>query len=172
MFNKTTLNNLFYLSLITFLVIFNSCSSGTNDNSSVFSIFSSTPDNQEVAIAFADSFAKGKLKDAKNHATEASGILIELTASMGGLDINPDANFRMVKDSIIGKKGFVKLKDYSKEKSIEEWYEIIMIDGEWKVNLDGMVTRKRRLNAQKKKEAKRKRKEVNQRATDKLFSRN
>jgi len=119
-----------------------------------------------------DSFAKGKLKDAKNHATEASGILIELTASMGGLDINPDANFRMVKDSIIGKKGFVKLKDYSKEKSIEEWYEIIMIDGEWKVNLDGMVTRKRRLNAQKKKEAKRKRKEANQRATDKLFSRN
>ena len=78
----------------------------------------------------------------------------------------------MVKDSIMGKKGLVKLIDNSKEKPLEEWYDIVMIDGEWKVNLDAMVTRESKLKAQKRKEAKRKRRAADQKATDKLFSTN
>ena len=173
MFKKTTLNSILSLVLLIALCALNSCSSGASDGSSVSkSIFSQTPEHQEVAIAFADNFAKGKLKEAKKYATEASEILIELTGSLGGVGINPDANFRMVKDSIIGKKGFVKLKDDSKEKSIEEWYDVVMVDGEWKVNLDAMVTRESKLKAQKRKEAKRKRRAADQKATDKLFSTN
>lgn len=172
MFKKTTLNSILPLVLFIFLCALNSCSSGASDSSTGNSIFSTTPEHQEVAIAFADNFAKGKLKEAKKYATEASAMLIELTGSLGGLDINPDANFRMVKDSISGKKGFVKLKDVSKEKSIEEWYDVVMVDGEWKVNLDAMVTRESNMKAQKRKEAKRKRRAADQKATDKLFSTN
>lgn len=172
MFKKTTLNSTLPLFLLVFLYTFNACSSGTGDGSTSNSIFSQTPEHQEVAIAFANNFAKGKLNEAKNYATEASALLIELTGSLGGLDINPDANFSMVKDSIMGKKGLVKLIDNSKEKPLEEWYDVVMVDGEWKVNLDAMVTRESKLKAQKRKEAKRKRRAADQKATDKLFSTN
>ena len=151
MFKKTTLNSTLPLFLLVFLCTFNACSTGTGDGTTSNSIFSQTPDYQEVTLAFADSFAKGKLKESKKYATETSAALIDLAGSLGGMNINPDANFRVVKDSIIGKKGFVKLIDDSKEKPKEELYDVVMIDGEWKVNLDAMVTRERKSRIQKKK---------------------
>ena len=172
MFKKTILNSTLPLFLLVFLCTFNACSSGTGDGTTSNSIFSKTPEHQEVAIAFANNFAKGKLTEAKKYATETSAALIDLAGSLGGMNINPDANFRVVKDSIIGKKGFVKLIDDSKEKPKEELYDVVMIDGEWKVNLDAMVTRESKLKAQKRKEAKRKRRAADQKATDKLFSTN
>lgn len=166
MFKKTTQNSILPLMLLTLLCALNACSSDSTSNS----IFSQTPEYQEVAIDFANSFAKGKLKESKKYVTETSEMVIELTGSLGGLDINPDANFRMVKDSINGKKDLVKLVDASKEKSKGEWYDVVMIDGEWKVNLNAMLTRDRKLKAQKRKEANRKRREADQKAADKLFS--
>jgi len=59
MFKKTTLNSILPLVLFIFLCVLNSCSSGAGDSSTSNSIFSQTPEHQEVVIAFAENLAKG-----------------------------------------------------------------------------------------------------------------
>ena len=173
MFKKTTLNSILPLVLFIFLCVLNSCSSGAGDSSTSNSIFSQTPEHQEVVIAFAENLAKGKIAASKKYATEVSAELLDLSIKLGAkLEIDPDASYSIVKDSLMGKKALVQIKDNNKAKAKVEWYDMVMVDGQWLVDLDRTMGRNRKMKAKKKREAQKKRRAADQKATDKLFSTN
>lgn len=159
MTKKTTIKKKLTLLLSTMYLLF-----------SVISCSSESSNPQTVAIAFAENVAKGKIKAAKKYATETSGMLLDLTAKNAGLSIFPDASYSIVKDSITGKKGFVQLKDNNSKKGTLEWYAVVKVDDEWKVDLDKTIKRQQRVNAQKRKERNRKKRETVKKVNDKLFS--
>lgn len=172
MFKKTTLKQHLLLFLGTFCLIctLNSCSSDDKGTGQT-SFFSQSNNRQEVAIAFAENLGKGKITASKKYITETSAVLLDLSVKMGAkLEIDPDASYSIVKDSIMGKKALVQVKDNNKAKAKGEWYDMVMIDGEWLVDLDRTMGRNRKMKAKKKKEAQRKRRAADQKATDKLFS--
>lgn len=146
---KRTIFKTFTPILLVCLFYLGACSSGNGDIH--YSTLSKISQHQEVAVAFAENVAKGKIKEAKKYATEASGAMIDMTAQMGGLKIIPDASYSIMRDSISGKKGFVQLKDNNSKKVRGEWFAVVMVDDEWKVDLNRTVKRQQRLNAQKRK---------------------
>jgi len=173
MFKKTTLNSTLSLFLLIFLCTFNACSSETGGGSTSSSIFSQTPEHQKVVIAFAENLGKGKITESKKYATEISAELLDLSIKLGAkLEIAPDASYSILKDSLMGKRALVQVKDNNKAKAKGEWYDMVMIDGEWLVDLDRTMGRNQKTKEKKRKEAKRKRRAADQKATDKLFSTN
>jgi len=72
----------------------------------------------------------------------------------------------------MGKRALVQVKDNNKAKAKGEWYDMVMVDGEWLVDLDRTMGRNQKTKEKKKKEAQRKRRAADQKATDKLFSTN
>ncbi|NDV78064.1 DUF4878 domain-containing protein [Dysgonomonas sp. 511] len=93
---------------------------------------SSGPEN--AARNFSENLAKGKVDEAKKYATESTGKLLDFAASMGKMDINPDFKFQLVKDSVADNRAWVTFMDKSTEK--EETFELVKIDGDWKVNME------------------------------------
>lgn len=103
------------------------CSSEGNEktSTSISSLFSSKPlHHKEVALAFIENLAKGKLKAAKKYSTEASATIIDLAAKKN-LSINPDAKYNIVSDTVAGKRALVQLIEEKKGASTE-WYDLVM----------------------------------------------
>ncbi len=176
MFKKTTLKQPLLLFLGAFCLIIiaalNSCSSD-NSGANKSSLFGQSNNRQDVAIAFAENLAKGKITEAKKYATETSAVLLDLSIKLGAkLEIAPDASFSIMKDSIMGKKALVQVKDNNKAKAKGEWYDMVTVDDNWLVDLDKTMGRSRKKKEQKRKDAQRKRRAADQKATDKLFSTN
>lgn len=103
--------------LIAFTLLMCSCSSG--------------PKN--AAQQFTENLAKGKIEEAKKYATESTGKLLDMAASMGGAKVNPDFKYVFVKDSIVDNKAWVTFKSSSDDK--EQTLELVKIDGDWKVDI-------------------------------------
>lgn len=158
MFNKTTLQkNTFNVNKIVFLLFLAplfflvACSSGsgTETTSSISNLFSSKPlPHKEVALAFIENLAKGKLKAAKKYSTEASATIIDLAAK-NDLGINPDAKYSIVSDTVAGKRALVQLIEIKKD-AMTEWYDLVMVDNEWKVDLYKTTERNEKIRRSKK----------------------
>ena len=164
MFNKTTLQKntlntgktvfiLFLLPLFFLIACSSDMSEGTT--SSINSLFSNKPlHHKEVALAFIENLAKGKLKAAKKYSTEASATIID-AAAKGNLTIKPDAVFNIVSDTVAGKRALVQLIE-DRENAETQWYDLVMVDDEWKVDLykttrrNEKIRQKRRLKKQRK----------------------
>lgn len=59
--------------------------------------------------------------------------MIDFASGFGGLPIDPDFKFEMVKDSIVDNRAWVMYTDQNgKEKTIE----VVKIDGNWLVHMD------------------------------------
>jgi len=141
MFKKTTLNSTLSLFLLIFLCTFNACSSEIDDGSTSSSIFSQTPEHQ---------LGKGKITESKKYATEISAELLDLSIKLGAkLEIDPDASYSILKDSLMGKRALVQVKDNNKAKAKGEWYDMVMIDGEWLVDLDRTMGRNQKTKEKK-----------------------
>ena len=165
MFKKTT--NTFLASLLTFFscIVLHSCSSDGSSGA----IFGSSKSPQEITIAFLENEDKGKIEAAKAYATESSGMLLDFSAKMGALDINPNASYSIMSDSIVGKQGLVQVKNNNKEKSKGTWYAVVMVDDEWKVDLDKTVKRQKKQRSARKAAIKKQQRKAEQRVNDKLF---
>jgi len=159
MFKKITLHHIDKIELLLLLplIFLVACSSDKNDatSNSVGSLFSSKPlQHNEVALAFIENLAKGKLKDAKSHSTEASASIIDSAAKKGKLGISPDAKYSIVSDTVAGKRALVQLIE-DRENAETEWYDLVMVDDEWKVDLyastkrNDKVRRSRKLKKQR-----------------------
>lgn len=157
MFNKTTLQkNTLNLSKIVFLLLLLplfflvACSSDTSEGttSSISSLFSSKPlQHKEVALAFIENLARGKLKDAKKYSTEASATIID-AAAKNNLSIKPDAVFNIVSDTVAGKRALVQLIE-DRENAETQWYDLVMVDDEWKVDLYKTTRRNEKIRRKK-----------------------
>lgn len=82
---------------------------------------------------FTENLAKGKIDQAKKYATEPTGKILDLASSFGGLPVNPDFKFEMVKDSIIDNRAWVTFTNQDEE---EKTMELVKIDGVWLVHLE------------------------------------
>ncbi|MBK1439841.1 hypothetical protein JHJ32_07590 [Parapedobacter sp. ISTM3] len=91
---------------------------------------SSSPTN--VAKEFTESMAKGKINEAKKHATEATGNMLDFASGLGGLSVQPDFKFEKIRDSVAGNRAWVTFMDGKKEETVE----LVKIDGTWLVHID------------------------------------
>jgi len=82
---------------------------------------------------FTENLAKGKIDQAKKYATEPTGKILDLASSFGGLPVNLDFKFEMVKDSIIDNRAWVTFTNQDEE---EKTMELVKIDGVWLVHLE------------------------------------
>ncbi len=97
----------------------------------LFACSSSGPEN--AARNFTENVAKGKIEEAKKYATESTGKVLELASSFGSLEINPNFEFKMIKDSIVDNKAWVTFKN---QEGKTETIEVVKIDGKWLVHMD------------------------------------
>jgi outer membrane lipoprotein-sorting protein len=85
----------------------------------------------KVAMAFSEEMAKGNITEAKKYATEQTGQLLDMVASMGAMDTEPDAKFKVTKETIDGSHATVKIE----KDGDEEEMDLVKIDGKWKVDV-------------------------------------
>ena len=150
---KNTLNSSKIAILILLLPLFFlvACSSEVGDktSTSISSLFSNKPlQHKEVAIAFIENLARGKLKAAKKYSTEASATIID-AAAKNNLSIKPDAVFNIVSDTVAGKRALVQLIE-DRENAETQWYDLVMVDDEWKVDLYKTTRRNEKIRRKKK----------------------
>tara|TARA_B110000196_G_C20631995_1_gene424492 strand:- start:91 stop:429 length:339 start_codon:yes stop_codon:yes gene_type:complete len=105
------------ISIIALSILLFSCSSG--------------PENS--AKNFTENLAKGKVEEAKKYATESAGTMLDLASSFGGLTVDPNFKFEMIKDSIVENKSWIT---YTNQKGEIETIELVKIDGDWLVHMD------------------------------------
>jgi len=87
---------------------------------------------EKAAKEFTENLSKGKISEAKKYCTESTGQMIEFASQLGGLPIDPNFKFNMVKDSIVGNKAWITYKDQDEK---QEVIELVKIDGNWKVHM-------------------------------------
>lgn len=88
---------------------------------------------QKTAKEFTENLSKGKTLEAKKYCTEATGQMIDFASQLGGLPIDPNFKFNIVKDSIVENKAWVTFKDQDGEQDV---VELVKIDGNWKVHME------------------------------------
>lgn len=86
-----------------------------------------------VAEKFSENLAKGKVNEAKKYATEATGEMLDLASSFGGLEVEPDFKFVIKEEVIDGDKATVTFTDKDDNEST---LDLVKIDGKWLVNVD------------------------------------
>ncbi len=82
----------------------------------------------KVAKAFSENLAKGSITEAKEYATEQTGQLLDMAASMGAIEADPDYKFVLVEETIDGNRAVVKQEG-------GEQIDLVKIDGKWKVDI-------------------------------------
>ena len=101
----------------------------------VFAISCGTGGSPEsVAKNFTENLAKGNYTEAKKYATESSGQMIDLLATLGGEIKNSDSNFKFkaTSEEIDGNEATVY---YINEDGEEDTVELVKVDGKWKVSI-------------------------------------
>lgn len=88
---------------------------------------------RSTAKTFSESLAHGKISEAKKHATEQTGQLLDLATSLGGMPIEPDFKFIFVDQEIDGNSAVVRFRE--KPDGDIESVNLVKIDGEWKVHM-------------------------------------
>lgn len=102
------------LALFVFLI---SCSSGP----------------EKAVKNFTENLSKGKVEEAKKYSTEFTGKMIDLASGFGGLPVNPNFKFEMIKDSIVENRAWVTF--INQEGEIKTM-EVVKIDGDWLVHME------------------------------------
>lgn len=88
---------------------------------------------EKAAEKFTENLAQGKVDKAKEYATVATGRMLDLANSFGGLPINPDFDFEMKKDSVVNNKAWVT---FTNQEGQEDVIELVKIDGKWLVHME------------------------------------
>lgn len=88
---------------------------------------------ERTAKEFTENLSKGKISEAKEYCTESTGQMIDFASQLGGLTIDPDFKFNIIKDSIVENKAWVTYKDQNGKQDV---VELVKIDGSWKVHMD------------------------------------
>lgn len=96
-------------------------------------LFSCSSGPETAVKNFTENLAQGKVDQAKKYATESTGKLIDFASSLGGLKIDPNYSFKMIKDSVVDNKAWVT---FNNQKGEEETIEVVKIDGEWLVHME------------------------------------
>lgn len=92
------------------------------------------PPPRAVAKQFLDNIAKGKLSEAKKQATDQTGQMLDLMASLGKMPVDPDVRFTLVDEKVDGNKATVRFKvSNSDDISV---VELVRLDGQWKVHTE------------------------------------
>jgi len=92
---------------------------------------SDSPKN--VAKAFSEKLAQGKISEAKEYTTEGTGKFIDGMAPSGAFEPKPDSEFSIVEEKIEGEKATVKLLNKNTDET--ETIHLVKVDGEWKVTI-------------------------------------
>lgn len=87
---------------------------------------------RSTAKLFTENISQGKLTEAKKHATEQTGQLIDMASSMGALPIKPGNQFIFIEQTIDGDKATVRYR--SSEEGNAETINLVKVDGKWKVH--------------------------------------
>jgi hypothetical protein len=96
-------------------------------------LFSGSSGPSNVAKNFTESLAKGKVDEAKKYATESTGKMLDFASGFGGLPVDPNFKFEMIKDSIVENKAWVT---FTNQKGKKETIEVVKIDGDWLVHME------------------------------------
>ena len=87
---------------------------------------------RDVARSFTENMAKGNVQEAKKYASEQTGQILDMVASFGAMEINPDFRFIFEDQTIDGNRAVVRFRE-ARESDIES-INLIRIDGKWKVH--------------------------------------
>jgi hypothetical protein len=96
-------------------------------------LFSCSSGPENTAKNFTENLAKGKIDEAKKYATESTGKMLDFASSFGGVPIDPNFEFEMIKDSIVGNRSWVT---FVNQKGKKETMEMVKIDGDWLVHME------------------------------------
>ena len=94
-----------------------------------------TQSPMSVAEDFATALAKGKVEEAKKYCTESTAKMIDMSSSIGAIDINPNYKINCLRDSIVDNTAYVFYTE--NDATRERRMTLYKIDGEWKVNMKG-----------------------------------
>lgn len=100
--------------------------------SALFISCSSGP--EKAAKNFTENLAKGKVEEAKKYTTESTAKMLDFASSFGGLPIEPDYKFNLIKDSIVGNRAWVTFANQKDGK--KDRIELVKIDGDWLVHME------------------------------------
>ncbi|WP_329903736.1 hypothetical protein [Porphyromonas pogonae] len=90
---------------------------------------------EKVVKNFSESIAKGKYEEAKKYCTDRTATGIDLAASLGVKDLNPNFQFKKIKDSINGNEAWVIYTDAKgKNQTDTVTTHVVKIDGKWLVD--------------------------------------
>ncbi|HHO42119.1 MAG TPA: DUF4878 domain-containing protein [Epsilonproteobacteria bacterium] len=88
----------------------------------------------ETAKSFSEAMAKGDLEKASLYATKETMEIMGFANSLGGLQQNPNFNYKLIEEKIIDdSRAKVTFKDTSSDKI--ETLDLIKVDNEWKVSI-------------------------------------
>jgi len=96
-------------------------------------LFSCSGGPESSAKNFTENIAKGKVDEAKKYATESTGKMLDFASGLGGVPIDPNYKFEMIKDSIVENRAWIT---FTNQKGKEETIEVVKIDGDWLVHMD------------------------------------
>lgn len=103
--------------------------------SSLFVLTACTQSPMSVAEDFSVALAHGKIEEAKKYCTESTAKMIDMSSSMGAININPNYKINCLRDSIVDNTAYVFYTE--NEATRERMMTLYKIDGEWKVNMKG-----------------------------------
>lgn len=92
---------------------------------------SSSPEN--AVKNFTENLTKGKVEEAKKYATESTGAMLDMANSIGAIPVDPDFEFEMLKDSIVGNRAWITIANPNGRSEV---MDVVKIDGEWLVNME------------------------------------
>lgn len=96
-------------------------------------LFSCSSGPEKTAKNFTENLAKGKVDEAKKYATESTGKMLDFVSGFGGLPVDPNFKFEMVKDSVVDNRAWVT---FTNQKGKKETMEVVKIDGDWLVHME------------------------------------
>jgi len=88
---------------------------------------------RSTAKSFSENLAHGKISDAKKHATEQTGQLMDLASSFGGIPVEPNFKFIFVDQEVDGNSAVVRFRE--RPDGDVQSLNLVKIDGEWKVHM-------------------------------------
>ncbi len=88
---------------------------------------------KDVAKAFTEAVAKGKISTAKKYGTEQTGQMLDMAVSFGAAISDPDFKFVFVGEEIDGDTAYVEYSSAEDPEDVEVLV-LIKVDGKWKVN--------------------------------------
>lgn len=101
----------------------------------LFCLTACTQSPMNVAEDFAMAVANGKVEEAKKYCTENTAKMLDMSSSMGAIDVDPNYKINCLRDSIVDNTAYVFYTENDGNRVRK--MTLYKIDGEWKVNMKG-----------------------------------